>query len=333
MSSARCALLASCFAALLAAAAAPVAASCGSAFCPIDTHALNLPDPGGWALDLSFQYIDQDQPRIGTDNTVVGAIPSEHDEVRTLNRSATIAARYAVSPALHVGVVVPWISRDHDHLEAPEVEGDAREPESWSFDGLGDVALEAQVRVVSRGRSGLWLSGLVELPTGADDRANAQGEVAELPIQTGNGATDFVLGASWRGSALHAAGRQGPMGNTAAVPWFASVTFRRSGSGRDDYRLGDEWQLNLGTAYPLSGSVDGLLQLNGRWRAKDDTGTSGENPDDTGGSYAFLSPGARMAFGPRWAGYLVVQLPVYQDVNGLQLVAHQNWIAGLQTRF
>jgi len=28
-----------------------------------------------------------------------------------------------------------------------------------------------------------------------------------------------------------------------------------------------------------------------------------------------------------------VQLPVYQDVNGLQLTSHRNWVTGVQKRF
>ena len=79
-------------------------ASCGAAFCPLDTHAFNLPPAGSWALDLSFQYIDQDQPRIGTRSAAVGELPSEHDEVRTINRTATLGVRYAPTSRLLLGV-------------------------------------------------------------------------------------------------------------------------------------------------------------------------------------------------------------------------------------
>src|SRR6185503_16015498 len=55
---------------------------------------------------------------------------------------------------------------------------------------------------------------------------------------------------------------RGGMGNTATIPWFASLGYRRNGSGRDDYRLGDEWQINVGSAMPLAGRLEGVLQLN-----------------------------------------------------------------------
>ncbi|HEV8632001.1 MAG TPA: hypothetical protein VGV61_16925 [Thermoanaerobaculia bacterium] len=316
------------------AAARPLAASCGSALCPIDTHALNLPETGGWALDLSFQYIDQDQPRIGTRDAHVGELSSEHDEVRTINRTATAALRHAFSDGLHVGVVVPWVSRFHEHIEE-SVEGQSfpGEVEKWSYSGVGDVALETQAELWSHGRTGLWLTGAVELPTGQDDRSNSAGEVAELPIQTGSGSTDFVVGGNLRGSVFHVAGREGAMGRTAAIPWFASVTYRRNGRGRDDYRLGDEWQASAGTAYPLSQRLEALLQLNARRRGEDDPGKTQEDPRFTGGRFLFASPGARLALGERWAGYLYLQLPLYQDVNRLQLTARRNWLWGIQGRW
>src|SRR6185295_13177914 len=102
---------------------APAArASCGAASCPSEIQSFNAPNVGHWSLDLSFQYIDQDRPRIGTHGAQVGEIPSEHDEVRTINRTATLNLRYALSNRFELGVTAPWISRFHEHLEEGEAE-------------------------------------------------------------------------------------------------------------------------------------------------------------------------------------------------------------------
>lgn len=319
-------------------------ASCGAAFCPIDTHAFNLPQAGSWALDLSFQYIDQDQPRIGTRSAAVGELPSEHDEVRTINRTATLGVRYAPTSRLLLGVSVPWMNRFHEHLEQPEAEeedafakheGHHHEPtpEEWTLRGVGDVGLQAEWLAVNRGRTSLWLTGGVELPTGKDDRTNDEGEVAELPIQTGNGATDVTLGATVRGSFHGRALKSGAMGNTATIPWFVSLGYRRNGTGRDDYRLGDDWQLNAGSAMPIVGRLEGVLQLNLRHKLRDEVGTSGEDPALTGGDFVFASPGLRLGVREPWAAYVFVQQPLYQDVNGLQLTAERNWLFGVQGRW
>ncbi|PYQ30039.1 MAG: hypothetical protein DMF56_09950 [Acidobacteria bacterium] len=69
-------------------------ASCGSASCPLDTNALNQPRKGEITFELSQQYIDQDQARIGRRDATVGEVHGpHHDEVRTLNRIAMKARR------------------------------------------------------------------------------------------------------------------------------------------------------------------------------------------------------------------------------------------------
>ena len=319
--------------------AARLHASCGSASCPLDSNAFNQPAPRGWALDLSFQYIDQDQPRIGTHEADVGELPTDHDEVRTLNRSAAVRASYAWSPELHFGVTVPYVSRFHEHLESEGHEpakhegGEPGVSEEWQLQGLGDIALGLERRLWSAGRTSLWGTAAIELPSGPDDLDNDDGEVAEQPIQPGSGSTDAILGVVLRGAALRQTRREGGMGNTSAIPWFASVSFRRNGKGREDYRVGDEWQAYLGAAYPVAQRVDALLQLNARWRGKDAPGTSGEDPDFTGGSFLFVSPGARVQVGGGWSAYGYLQLPIRQDVNGEQLTASHNWLFGIQTAF
>jgi len=52
----------------------------------------------------------------------------------------------------------------------------------------------------------------------------------------------------------------------------------------------------------------------------------------TGGTYAYVSPGLRWS-GRRGSVYALIQLPVYQDVNGLQLTSRRNWVTGVQKRF
>ena len=70
-------------------------ASCGSSSCPLDLHALEGIETGKFSLDLSLQYIDQDRPRIGSRGAAVGALPSDHDEIRTINRLTALQLGYS----------------------------------------------------------------------------------------------------------------------------------------------------------------------------------------------------------------------------------------------
>jgi hypothetical protein len=299
---------------LFAVAALRLDASCGSSSCPIDLHALNRPMAGQFTLDLSLQYIDQDrlQSRI--------ILTPEHQELRTLNRAATLGLAYGVTNRLQLGVVAPYISRLHEHIESA-----SGELERWNLRGIGDVMVQARYRF----NSDWWAMGAVKLPTGSSTQTNGD-ERAEVPVQPGSGSTDAILGLSYEGGIIRSTAAEGPLGNKALIPLFAGITYRRNGTAHH-YTIGDEWQLNTGTAYPLRSNVEALLQANARVRSRD-ASLDPEDHELTGGRVLFLSPGVRVSAG-RAAWYALVQLPLYQRVNGIQLTARRNLITGVQWRF
>jgi hypothetical protein len=298
---------------VLFAAAAQSRASCGSASCPIDLNALNTPFLRHMSLDLSLQYIDQDQPRGHAEET-------HHTEVRTINRIATATLTYAATERLQLSASLPFVSRDHFHLETAE-------SETFDLRGVADTTLLARYEIMPvdpERRSLFWLIGGVKLPTGKDDRRNADGEVAELAIQTGSGATDGIVGFSFqnafeRGTRIY-----------YVVPYFITATYQFRGSS-DLGRLGNELQINTGGALPFGRHLEGVLQLNTRIRGRDHT----DEPEDTelsGGTWIYASPGLRFTMHGT-SLYALAQLPVHQHVNGLQLTSKVNYVVGVQTRF
>jgi hypothetical protein len=305
---------------LFVASALRLDAGCGSSSCPIDLHALNRPRAGSFAFDLSFQYIDQDQPRILTRRAQFGEIASEHEELRTINRAATLTMMYGATESLQLGLAVPYVSRAHEHIMS-----ETGELERWNLHGIGDVMLHARYRFGGE----LWAMGGVKLPTGASGLKNGA-ERVEVAMQPGSGATDILAGLAWERVLIRSAGTSSTLGSFAAIPLFAGVTYRRNGTAHH-YTIGDEWQLNAGTAYPLRSNVEVLLQANARAHGRDQS----PNADDremSGGRALFLSPGVRFSAGPA-AWYALLQLPVYQRVNGLQLTSQRNVISGIQMRF
>ncbi len=297
-------------------------ASCGSATCPIDPQSLNLPYPGQWTLDLSFQYIDQDELRSGR-HKVSSAVPPDEGELerRTVNRLTTLLANYAATPDLFVSISVPYISRYHEHF-------DAKEFERFRLDGLGDVALAGRYRFLSDFSAGL----AVKLPTGNRSSSNGEGVEAEPTIAPGTGSTDVSASLVWQRTANVRSLTYGPLGNTAAMPYFVGMTARRNGVGSRSYRAGDELQINAGATYPVSATLQVLLQVNSRFKTKDDVGRTDAVRDDTGGSFVYVSPGLRVAFSPRTALYGYVQVPVYQRINGVNIASKYNLLGGLQVR-
>jgi len=299
-------------------------ANCGSATCPMDPQSLNLPLPRQFTLDFSFQYIDQDQVRIGTHKGFVGEIPSTHDEIRTVNRGIGFLANYATSDRLVLSAFIPFVSRYHEHLEEASAQ-----LETWNFRDLGDIAVSGRYRLGTN----VWTTLGVKLPTGARRPSNSEGEAAEVTLAPGSGSVDVLGGVVFQTQLPVPSLSHGLLGSAAIMPFFAGVTYRRNGSGTESYRMGDELLVNAGLNYPLFTRLQLIAQVNADFRGKDDVGKTDEDPNHTGRTSIFVSPGVRVGLPGGIAAYWVVQVPVYQRVNGIQLTAKYNLLGGIQARF
>src|SRR3954465_6053070 len=87
------------------------AASCGSAFCTVNTswdaHGAWL-EPGA-RLDLRFESIKQDQPRTGRKDIAVGEIPHHHDEVLSENRNLIATYDYTFNQDWGLAATLPLV--------------------------------------------------------------------------------------------------------------------------------------------------------------------------------------------------------------------------------
>ena len=306
-------------------------ASCGSSSCPIDLHDLQSADAGRFSLDLSFQSIDQDQPRIGSRSARVGEIASDHDEIRTINRLASLQLSYTVSDRVQLALTLPYVSRSHEHFDE-----ESAEIERWNFADPGDAAVQGRLRLFASNaptHSSLWLTGGVKLPTGTRHEASSGGEDAEVTIEPGTGSTDALFGVTYQSGVVRDTALEGMLGHSTLIPFFVALNGRVNGRGTHDYRRGHEVQLNAGTEYPLTQRIRLLGQVNARVLGKDDVGQTDENRDLTGGRFLYFSPGLRVLAGGGMSLYGFVQLPLYQHVNGLQLTAKANYLVGIRKSF
>ncbi|MGE5175579.1 MAG: hypothetical protein ACM3JJ_04315 [Hyphomicrobiales bacterium] len=292
-------------------------ASCGSESCPID-HAERW-DASSLSLELTQQYIDQNQPRVGTHDAAVGAIPSPEDEVRTVNRITTARAAYRPKGGpWSFALALPFVSRTHEHIHngtgGPEYQ-------RWGYDGVSD--LQALAIRQFGGTDGnpyaarYYASAGVKAPTGKRNVAEVDGDQPEPPARPGTGSWDFLaaLGAEWRFG--------GGVGGVGAIPLRASLNGRVNGRGTERYRVGSEVTAHVGTEVPLVTDVAALFQTNLRVRAKDDVGNTDSEASNTGNTAVYASPGLQWGLG-RTTIAAIVQIPVYQRVNGIQLVSKSN---------
>jgi hypothetical protein len=298
-------------------------ASCGTAFCMVNTgwNTQGIWTESGARFDLRFEYIDQDQPMAGDSKVGIGEITQHHDEVRTINRNWLATVDYAFNADWGVSATLPLLSRSHAHIHNHM---GAQLHESWSFTELGDVRIlgRRQWRAESAQAERLDAYGLnlgLKLPTGEREVRNADGALAERTLQPGTGTTDFLLG--------------GFFTQTFGIgsSWFSDVLLQSPLASRDNFEPGARVSLDVGYRREFGPALAAMLQLNLLFKDRD-KGSEAE-PANSGGTFLFASPGVSYAVAKGLQVYAFVQLPLYQYVNGVQLVADWAAVAGVSTRF
>ena len=299
-------------------------ASCGAATCPLNMY---HPLSAGWfSLNWSYERINQDQLFIGSLQSFVGAIPEPHDEIQTINERNVLLAGYGIADQLALQVSVPFIHREHSHIDH---DNGGSSYQSWNFSGLGDAIVTGQFTLLSPSEEFapyLGVSAGIKLSTGVTDFRNADGDLAEVTIQPGTGSVDEVFGLHYRQTVLSV-----PIfsGQYSALPLIFGVLYQRSGKGTDDYRFGNALQVHVGTEYQFVSRASVLFQVNGKFQDYADVGTTGEPRGNTGGTWIYASPGVSFQVLEEVSAYGYVQVPVYQNVHGLQQTAKFNLQFGL----
>ncbi len=300
-------------------------ASCGSAFCMVDTQwsmqGVNVTP--GTRFDLHYEYINQNRVQNGRTRIGVGEIPRDHDEVQTVNRNFIGTLDHNFDANWGITATLPIVRRTHFHLQN-EDDG-TQTPENWKFTEVGDLRLlgryqfsPTETQEHTLGQSGL-LFGL-KLPTGSFKVRNSDGERAERTLQPGSGTTDALFGAFLR--------RALPLKD---LSWFVQGLVQVPFTTREDYRPGRRINIDAGIRYEATQKLGLLLQMNGLIRGRD--GGARAEAEDSGGRSLFLSPGVAYALTKDLQVYSFLQLPLYQFVNGVQLVADRALVVGLSTRF
>ena len=298
-------------------------ASCGSAFCSINTDwasdALGLAE--GSVLDIRYEHILQNQPRTGSRNLAVGEIPHHHDEVRTNNNNLLVNYSRSFASGWGFAVTAPLVDRNHFHVHN-HMGGQL--DERWKFRELGDLRVTGRYQAaVGEQEHGARSAGVVfglKLPTGRTGIANGDGDVAERSLQPGTGTTDAVLGAFFHQQFAE-----------SGSAWFAQAQVQHPLAKHHDFAPGTQWTMDVGYSQRIAGGLSALVQLNAVVKQRD-RGAQAE-PDDSGSRALFLSPGVGYDVTDAMRVYAFVQQPLHQHVNGVQLVAKRAFTVGLATRF
>lgn len=307
---------------LLAGPAGTARAACGADMCVLD---LRGPESGAgrYSFEMAYQYNDMDEPRIGTRSAFVGEIPSHHNEIRTESRIWTMTGRALVTERIFLAATLPWMQRFHAH-ESEHHPG-FYELQSWEYEGLGDLLVSGYVTpggVLSPGPYDISLQLGVKAPTGRDDVMEFEHHKPEPMARPGSGSWDGLAGFQVRRPVV----TSGFGGEARAVPFSIGVVGRLNGTGTEDYRIGNELQVNVAGGWALAPALTLLGQVNTRFRAKDRE--EGAIQENTGGTAVYATPGLRVGRGPIGA-HAYWQFRLHENVNGIQVTAPSHLMVGM----
>jgi len=161
-------------------------------------------------------------------------------------------------------------------------------------------------------------AGLV-LPTGSFrktfDGGPEAGEEVDRGLQPGTGTLQAMAGVYRLGSI------------TSELGYFVQLSGQTALNDRDGYKPGSFIQGSAALNYTRWRGFTPQLQVTARMAGKD----SGPNSDrdNSGGEQVNLSPGFSARLGSRVTAFGFVELPLYNRVNGYQLVPKAKFSLGL----
>ncbi len=299
-------------------------ASCGSAFCTLmtDRYAQGTGEAHlGWSADLRLEVVTQAQLQKDTDHLAASEVTGEEAvEQHTRNQNMVTTLDYGIDQDWSISLRAPVVRRDHVHDLVDELTGQRSTPEQWRFTRLGDVqAIARRQFTADNGATAYALFGGLKLPTGSIRVTNHDGSRAERALQPGSGTMDAVFGV---------AGRRA-IGLADAL--IGQISIAQALNSREYFKPGRRVEISAGWSHAYTHTLGAVLQLNLRQRERD-LGAQAE-PGNSGSTSLDLSPGITVGVGAASTLYAYVQIPLYQKVNGIQLVPHGALALGWTTDF
>lgn len=272
------------------------ACACGCGVFDVGTSSM-FPSGAGMVAYLESDYQNQDRNWSGSSSAPAAA----NADTKITTHSYTLGLQAMFNRTWGAEIEVPYLWRTF---------GSTGNAASLHWSEFGDIRL----RGIFTGFSEDLSSGLtfgVKLPSGDFRHTEALGDI-DRDTQIGSGSTNLLLGGFYRGRI--------PAGTD--WNWFAQAQLDVPVFIQNDYRPGVEADAAVGiydegiTLGPVK--VSPVLQLIGAVSGRDSGSASSR--DDTGYERVLISPGIEMHLAPVKI-YLDVELPVYEQVNGNQLVA------------
>ena len=279
------------------------ACACGCGVFQVGTGTM-IPTGSGGRVWFEYDFLDQNKNWSGTSSAPAG----NNEDKKITTDFFTAGVQYMFNRKWGVEATLPYWHREFKTTTDDPNPGDTS---TFKHDDIGD----AQIRGIYSGFSDDMSTGItfgLKLASGNFTYPNFDRDTS-----IGTGSTDILLGGYHMGDLTGMTARHLPF------KWFVNGQVERAFLTQDGYRPGDEFDGALGIYYDAfrvgkSGNISPLFQLIGSVRAHD----KGVNaaPSDSGYQRLLISPGIEYDVN-KVRLYGDVEVPVYQNMNGNQLVS------------
>lgn len=311
-------------AALLAAAFSPIgigspAHACASCGCTLTADWLSqgLAAQPGTTFSLRYDFVPQTKLQSGTeavDRSTIDLPTDREIERHTYNHSLTMTLDHQFAGDFGLDVQLPLVARPHSTISEDTVD-----PSHSNTSGFGDLRVVGRWQGLSTPGNVTGIEAGLVLPTGrfhqTFESGPSAGEEVDRGLQPGTGTVQAVLGAYHLGALAPELG------------YFVQVTGQAALNDRDGYKPGSFVQASAALNLTHWRNVTPQLQLSFR-ATRRDSGPNSDRPN-SGGEQVNLAPGISAKISSRLVGFTFVELPLYNRVNGYQLVPKVKLSAGL----
>lgn len=309
------------FAAALLASLSTAALACSTCGCNLTSDWLNqgIAADDQTTISLRYDYVPQTELRSGTGivDQAKQTLPNANEiERHTYNNYVTAAIDHSFGHNWAIDVQFPYLDRPHK-TNSP----DDLAPSYSETNGVGDVRISARYQGFGApGVTGLQFG--LKLPTGGIHQnftaGPSAGQIADPTLQVGQGTINAIVGFYHLGTLAR------DFDHIVQVQGDVALNTRAQ------YRPGASATLSIGTHFLGWQGITPQLTLNLRLASRD----SGANADtvSTGGEQLSIAPGLSFNLAKRVTAFTIVQLPLYERVNGLQLTPNATLSLGLAYR-
>jgi hypothetical protein len=328
--------------------------ACATCGCALSSDAaMGYSSMSGWMVSLEYDYLNQNQLRTGTRSlspaqaaAINNAGGDQEVENGTATRFTTLGVMYAPNADWNFRFSLPYVDRSHSTY------GSSPNPltpdllSSASYAGLGDARFITSFQgILPTNNLGVQLG--IKLPTGDYGGPNADGSgivghnpkpftsgpnslipspgnLVDTSLQLGTGSTDLIVGAYYYQAVSQ------DFDVFVNGQFQAAVSHKLDQTGAD-FRPGNLATVSFGTRYEANPDIVPQLQVNITHKSHD----QGALADVSGsaGTVVYLSPGATFNVGHGTNVYAFLQLPVYRNLQGIQLAPRYAASVGLTHAF